>query len=114
MVVKDSGQGIPTYLVPRLYQPFFTSKPGRQGLSLSRTKRYVELHGGQIELLKTGEDGTMSATATLREIEPATRPKPERRFTIWDSLSGHDRYTFELFARGATPSIMTVLTCSGN
>lgn len=58
LTVRDSGKGIPAFLLPKLYQPFFTTKEGRQGLSLSRSKRYVELHGGQLDLIKSGEQGT--------------------------------------------------------
>jgi signal transduction histidine kinase len=42
---------------PRLFQPFFSTKEHRQGLSLSRAKRYVEFHGGTLELIQSGEKG---------------------------------------------------------
>lgn len=56
--IQDTGDGIPEYLQPRLFEPFFTTKNGHQGLSLSRIKRYVELHNGKIELLSSGPKGT--------------------------------------------------------
>ncbi|MCB4756845.1 MAG: HAMP domain-containing histidine kinase, partial [Elusimicrobia bacterium] len=56
--VRDSGEGIPSYLLPRLFQPFFTTKDGRQGLNLSRAKKYAEFHGGTLELVKTDKEGT--------------------------------------------------------
>lgn len=58
LLVKDSGGGIPAHLHPRLFQPFMTTKDGRQGLSLSRAKRYAELHGGALEMIGTGAQGT--------------------------------------------------------
>ncbi len=58
MLVRDSGRGVPEHLAPRLFQPFFSTKEHRQGLSLSRAKRYVEYHGGTLQLLKSGTDGT--------------------------------------------------------
>jgi signal transduction histidine kinase len=58
MLIRDTGQGIPEHLQPRLFQPFFTTKEHRQGLSLSRAKRYVEFHGGTLELISTSAQGT--------------------------------------------------------
>lgn len=58
MMVRDSGPGIPEHLAPRLFQPFFSTKEHRQGLSLSRARRYVEFHGGTLEMIQTGADGT--------------------------------------------------------
>lgn len=58
ILVRDTGAGIAAPVVPRLFQPFLTTKEGRQGLSLSRAKRYVELHDGVLEMLTTGKDGT--------------------------------------------------------
>ena len=59
MNIKDSGSGIPQHLVPRMFQPFFTTKPGRQGLSLSRAKRYAELNKGDLELMATRPGSTV-------------------------------------------------------
>jgi two-component system sensor kinase FixL len=56
--IRDTGEGIPDHLVPRLFQPFLTTKTGRQGLSLSRAKRFVELQGGTLSLIETSPQGT--------------------------------------------------------
>ena len=58
LFVRDSGSGVPPHLLPRLFEPFFTTKPRRQGLSLSRARRYADYHGGVLELVRTGADGT--------------------------------------------------------
>jgi len=58
MIVQDSGVGIPESLQPRLFEPFFTTKAGRKGLNLCRAKKYVELHGGKLELITTGAQGS--------------------------------------------------------
>lgn len=58
-VIKDSGHGIPDHLQSRLFQPFFTTKTGHQGLSLSRAKRFVELHAGTLELVQSSPQGSI-------------------------------------------------------
>ena len=69
ILIQDEGQGIPEHLVDRLFQPFFTTKEGRQGLNLSRSRRYVELHGGTLEMVKTSPQGTLFAmTLPLRKV----------------------------------------------
>ncbi len=59
VLVRDSGSGVADHVRPRLFQPFFSTKEGRQGLSLSRAKRYVEFHGGTLQLLETGANGAL-------------------------------------------------------
>lgn len=59
MIIRDSGRGIPVGVRPRLFQPFFTTKANRQGLSLSRAKRYAEFHGGDLQLIESSPAGTM-------------------------------------------------------
>ncbi|MBI4459619.1 MAG: HAMP domain-containing protein [Acidobacteria bacterium] len=49
ILVRDNGRGIPQELLPRIFQPFFTTKgPEGTGLGLSLTRRIVEQHGGGI------------------------------------------------------------------
>jgi len=55
--VRDTGSGVADHVRPRMFQPFFSTKEGRQGLSVSRAKRYVEFHGGTLQLLESGPIG---------------------------------------------------------
>jgi len=59
VMFRDSGRGIPEHEQGRLFQPFFTTKGGRQGLSLSRARRYAEFHQGSLELIESSTKGTL-------------------------------------------------------
>jgi PAS domain S-box-containing protein len=58
VVVTDSGGGIAEPLRERVFEPFFTTKKDGTGLGLSIVKQFVELHGGEIEIMRTGSPGT--------------------------------------------------------
>jgi two-component system, NtrC family, sensor histidine kinase HydH len=55
--VTDDGPGIPVDVLPRIYEPFFSTKEGGTGLGMSIVHSLVALHGGSIDLA-TGPDGT--------------------------------------------------------
>jgi signal transduction histidine kinase len=46
--VSDSGHGIPPEVEKRLFDPFFSTKPGGTGLGLSIAACIVEKHGGSL------------------------------------------------------------------
>ena len=56
--VADSGRGVPEELLPKLFEPFVTSKAQGAGLGLAIAKRIVEAHGGRIEVAPVPEGGT--------------------------------------------------------
>ncbi len=47
--VEDEGQGIPADKLDRVFQPFFTTRPGGTGLGLAIVKRRLDEIGGSVE-----------------------------------------------------------------
>src|SRR5204862_1228477 len=46
--VRDTGGGIPPGVLPRVFEPFVTTKSGGTGLGLAIVRRIVDDHGGRI------------------------------------------------------------------
>ncbi len=51
--VADSGQGIPSEHLDRIFDPLFTTKQRGTGLGLSSCKNIIEQHGGSISVKNT-------------------------------------------------------------
>jgi signal transduction histidine kinase len=58
--VSDNGNGIPSEVVDKIFQPFFTTKPtGRgTGLGLSLSYDIIKAHGGEISVNNNEIEGT--------------------------------------------------------
>jgi signal transduction histidine kinase len=58
LVVADTGAGIPADVLPRVFDPYFTTRTDGLGLGLTIARRIVEAHGGAIELDSQAGRGT--------------------------------------------------------
>jgi signal transduction histidine kinase len=68
--VEDDGTGIAPEVLPRLFDPFFSTKDGGSGLGLALTQQIVRDHGGDIDVASTVGRGT-TFTVTLAIPHPA-------------------------------------------
>jgi PAS domain S-box-containing protein len=69
MEVADTGRGISPEDQKKIFQLFFTTRPGGTGIGLANTFRFVQLHNGQIEFESAIGSGT-----TFRILLPLARP----------------------------------------
>jgi PAS domain S-box-containing protein len=58
IAVEDSGRGIPPADQKKIFQLFFTTRPGGSGIGLANTFRFVQLHNGRIEFESETGRGT--------------------------------------------------------
>ncbi|HEY3053631.1 MAG TPA: response regulator [Thermoanaerobaculia bacterium] len=81
LIVSDNGHGIPAEIRDRIYDPFFSSKPGGTGLGLAVVRGIVEQTGGQIWLYSEVGQGTTFKIFFPRyqapREEPAAIAEPE-------------------------------------
>lgn len=66
--VHNGGDAIPSDVLPRLTEPFYTTKSSGTGLGLAIVKRIVEAHGGKLSVRSTAEEGT-TVSVQLPAIE---------------------------------------------
>jgi nitrogen-specific signal transduction histidine kinase/HAMP domain-containing protein len=71
--VSDTGQGVPPELLPRLFEPYFSTKTGGTGLGLSIALKNVEDHGGKIEVESMPDRGT--SVRIFLPAEESARPR---------------------------------------
>jgi len=64
IMIADTGRGMETDTLAKIFQPFYTTKPKGSGLGLAISKRLVEQHQGSIEAKSTSGRGTI-ITITL-------------------------------------------------
>jgi two-component system, NtrC family, sensor histidine kinase HydH len=68
VAITDTGVGIPSELLPRLFEPFASAKERGTGLGLAVSRRIVEEHGGEIRVRPPSPQGT-----TFEVILPMAR-----------------------------------------
>ena len=85
--VRDYGCGIPADVLPRIFDPYFTTKPDGTGLGLATVYSIVAKHGGHISVESN------SGTGTVFTIDlPATSEAPEPEAPVVAELeTGRER-----------------------
>jgi len=72
--IIDNGPGIPPDVLPRIFEPLFTTKGFGVGLGLPTVRQIVEKHGGTIDVASAGADGTTVTIWLPRHGDAQTPP----------------------------------------
>lgn len=81
ITVSDTGEGIPQDVVPRIFEPYFTTRERSSGLGLAVAWSVVRSHGGVIDVQSAQGRGTTIAIAlpaSARALPEAAQPVPGR------------------------------------
>ncbi|MDD5474930.1 MAG: ATP-binding protein [Syntrophales bacterium] len=74
--VSDDGCGIRSADLPKIFDPYYTTKPSGTGLGLAIVHKIVEAHGGELQVKsEQGRGSTFFFTITPTLPEPEERPE---------------------------------------
>lgn len=83
--IVDSGAGISEDVSRNLFTPFFTTKPGGQGIGLMFVSEILHNHGCGFRLFTSDQDGLTHFTVSFPEYRQET-DQEQRRHSV---ISGH-------------------------
>jgi len=73
---KDTGEGMTTETLAKLWSPLFTTKARGMGFGMPITKRLVEAHGGSISVeTKVGKGSTFTVTLPIKPSPQEVKKK---------------------------------------
>jgi signal transduction histidine kinase len=58
LVIEDTGPGIPPEVLPKVFEPLYSTKSFGTGLGLPTVKQIVEQHGGTVDITSQAGKGT--------------------------------------------------------
>src|SRR5690606_32332514 len=92
LTVRDTGSGIPRDQLPRIFEPFFSTKTGPDesgkggtGLGLSACKEIIDAHQGRIRVESTVGRGTAFLIRLRAAVEcPSEQREPAAEWPASD------------------------------
>jgi nitrogen fixation/metabolism regulation signal transduction histidine kinase len=77
LLVSDNGPGFPEHLMPRLFEPYATTKAKGTGLGLAVVKKIVEEHHGGIEVTNIeGGGARVAVLLPVAQTSPREQDQP--------------------------------------
>jgi|HubBroStandDraft_5_1064220.scaffolds.fasta_scaffold00652_8 signal transduction histidine kinase len=70
--IQDEGSGIPPEIQEKIFELYFTTKPGGSGIGLAQTYQVMQWHYGSVDFQSVDGHGT-----TFRLILPLSEPRAE-------------------------------------
>ncbi|AOS44093.1 Blue-light-activated protein [Lacunisphaera limnophila] len=79
LTVSDQGPGIPAAVLPKIFDPYFTTRPGARGLGLATVYSVITRHGGRVEAASPPGSGavlTLWLPAVPARSDPSVEAAP--------------------------------------
>lgn len=76
LTVTDQGPGISAEVMPRIFEPYFTTRKGSHGLGLATVYSIVTKHGGHIKAASAPGHGTTFTVWLPATEKPVAPPEP--------------------------------------
>ena len=105
--VTDAGPGIPPHELERIFEPFEqgSERQGGTGLGLALARRFVEAHGGELDVVSSvGRGSTFSFTLPRRPVTRGRVDDPRARPA--DDIDSYE-------ARQRSTRVVTAVSLSG-
>lgn len=77
ITITDQGTGIPDEYLPKIFDPYFTTKEKAEGMGLTTAYSIIRKHGGWIRVKSKKNRGASGTTVTL--LLPAVVTLPEQK-----------------------------------
>lgn len=117
IAIRDYGSGIPAEIIPRVFDPYFTTKPGASGLGLTSAYSIVQKHNGSISVESQPGRGTL-VTVELpasRKSAPSTPPTaPTAKGARWKLLVMDDEQEIRRLLKSVLSGYGHEVVCAGD
>lgn len=117
IAIRDYGNGIPADTISRVFDPYFTTKPGASGLGLTSAYSIVQKHSGSISIESQPGRGTLvtvdlpACKATLPAPLPARSPSGGGR---WKLLAMDDEESIRKLLKNILTAFGHDVTCASD
>jgi signal transduction histidine kinase len=81
LTVSDTGPGIGSEVIDRMFNPFFTTRKTGTGLGLPIVHRIVDAHGGRVVVWNNAEKAPGATGATFELVIPSRGTEPRANQT---------------------------------
>jgi PAS domain S-box-containing protein len=115
IAIRDYGSGIPADVLPRIFDPYFTTKPGSTGLGLTGAYSIVQKHGGLISVESQRGHGTLVTIDLPASQASVAPPSPEARAGSggpWKLLVMDDEEAIRKLLKGVLGALGHEVTCA--